>query len=101
MLPKPHNDESMNVFMDRCMGADMMSEDYPEKDQRAAVCNKQWESMRKANSSMERKSFRGVQFKADKPGSFTARIATLNCIDSDGDVTLPGAFEQGKSVLVS
>jgi len=47
------------------------------------------------------KSFTGIELKADKPGSFTARIATLGVIDKDGDVTLPGAFPQGKEILIS
>jgi len=50
---------------------------------------------------MERKSFTGIELKADKPGTFTARIATLNVIDKDGDVTVPGAFPDGKSILIS
>lgn len=48
-----------------------------------------------------RKSFTGIELKTDKKGSFTARIATLNVIDKDGDVTLPGAFPQGKEILIS
>lgn len=50
---------------------------------------------------LERKLFAGIEFKADKPGTFTARIATLKVIDKDGDVTLPGAFPQGKEILIS
>ena len=50
---------------------------------------------------IERKSFAGIELKADKPGAFTARIATLNVIDKDGDVTLPGAFPAGKTILIS
>lgn len=33
-----------------------------------------------------------IEFKADAPGVVVARFATLNVIDSDEDVTLPGAF---------
>jgi len=50
---------------------------------------------------LERKSFTGIDLKADKPGSFTAKIAQLNVIDKDQDVTLPGSFPQGKSILIS
>jgi phage head maturation protease len=50
---------------------------------------------------LERKSFTGIELKEDKPGSFVAKIAQLNVIDKDGDVTLPGAFPQGKSILIS
>jgi hypothetical protein len=53
--------------------------------------------------TMQRKSipFADVQFKADTPGAFRARIATLNVVDKDGDVTLPGAFPDGKSIVIS
>lgn len=49
----------------------------------------------------ERKLFSGIELKEEKPGSFTARIATLNVIDKDGDVTVPGAFPAGKTILIS
>jgi phage head maturation protease len=49
----------------------------------------------------ERKSIT-VDWKAGgTEGEFTARIATLDVIDHDGDVTLPGAFPEGKELLVS
>lgn len=51
--------------------------------------------------NIERKTFRGMELKADKPGQFTARIATLNVVDHDGDVTVPGAFPEGKEILIS
>lgn len=49
---------------------------------------------------MEKKSFQ-LELKKDKEGAFTAKIATLNVIDKDGDVTISGAFPEGKEVLVS
>ena len=51
-------------------------------------------------TDMERKSIR-MELKADSEGSFTARIATLNVVDSDGDLTVPGAFKANTPVLVS
>lgn len=47
------------------------------------------------------KSFTGVELKKDKPGQFTAKFATLDVIDKDGDVILPGAIPTGKAVLIS
>ena len=41
---------------------------------------------------LERKTVAGIILKADEKGSGTAVIATLNVVDKDGDVTLPGAF---------
>jgi hypothetical protein len=51
--------------------------------------------------SMETKTYRGkVQVKADgEQGEFSAVFATLNVIDHDEDVTVPGAFGQQR-VLV-
>ena len=52
---------------------------------------------------MEKKSYRcHIEFKAnsDQTGQFAAEFATLNVIDHDGDVTLPGAFQDGQEVLI-
>jgi hypothetical protein len=49
---------------------------------------------------MEHKAIK-LQFKAEQEGQFTARIATLNVVDSDGDITRPGAFPIGKEILIS
>jgi hypothetical protein len=100
LKPKPMSSESMRDFMARCTADDMMTGDYPDKDKRTAACQMQWDDG-KADGTAERKAFIGIDLKADKPGSFTARIATLNVIDKDGDVTLPGAFPAGKSILIS
>ena len=56
--------------------------------------------IKKHDGQIERKSI-SVELKADEPGSFIARIATLNVRDKDNDITLPGAFPEGKTVLVS
>lgn len=99
-MPKPRKDETQKEFISRCMGDDTMNEDYPENDQRAAVCYTQWRNRNKSEDNMEKKSIQ-IQLKEDKPGSFIARIAKLNVIDHDKDVTMPGAFQQGKTVLIS
>ena len=49
---------------------------------------------------LERKSV-NLKLSEDKEGSFSAVIATLNVIDKDHDVILPGAFTDGKQVLIS
>jgi len=52
---------------------------------------------------VDRKSLGRVEIKDadDDKGTFTALIATFNAKDSDGDVTLPGAFPEGKGIPVS
>lgn len=44
--PEPQTDEGHDAFMDRCMSDDVMQEEYPEEDQRLAVCETQWEKDR-------------------------------------------------------
>jgi len=41
-----------------------------------------------------------LELKADSEGAFSATFATLNVVDHHGDVTVPGAFEPGKEVLI-
>lgn len=53
---------------------------------------------------MDSKSFRAtIELKADptQVGQFVATFATLNVIDKDGDVTVPGAFQEGQPVRIS
>jgi len=52
---------------------------------------------------MAQKVYKGrIKFKksADKTGEFRAEFATLNVIDHDGDVTVPGAFHDGQETLI-
>jgi hypothetical protein len=100
-IPKPTENETEREFINRCMGDDAMNSEYTDEDIRAGVCYTQWREKGKSMDKIERKTFRGMELKADKPGTFTARIATLNVPDHDGDVTVPGAFPQGKEILIS
>lgn len=50
---------------------------------------------------MERKVFSAVELKAGQTGAFRAIVATLNTVDRDGDVTLPGAFRTGQEAIIS
>ena len=98
-LPKPSEDEEQDDFIKRCMSNDIMNNEYPDTDQRLAVCNSLWED-RKMTDKIEHKSI-SVELKDEREGSFVARIATLNVRDKDNDITKPGAFKGNKTVLVS
>ena len=37
-LPTPNEDETDTEFMHRCMGDEVMKRDYPDSQQRIAVC---------------------------------------------------------------
>lgn len=43
-IPKPNKGESHKEFMGRCMANPTMNSEYPEADQRAAVCQSSWEN---------------------------------------------------------
>jgi hypothetical protein len=100
-IPKPADGEREEDFINRCMSDDIMVEEYPETDQRLGVCYQSWGDRNKGdNMDVERKSVQ-IELKEDTPGAFIARIAQFNVMDLDSDVTLPGAFPDGKQVLVS
>jgi hypothetical protein len=50
---------------------------------------------------MDTKALRGVEIKDAAKGEVTAVFATLDVVDHDGDVTRPGAFEDGAAVRIS
>lgn len=51
--------------------------------------------------SMQKKTFRApIEFKAEGTGEFRATFATLNVVDKDGDLTVPGAFPIGQPVVI-
>jgi len=41
-LPTPNNGEEQKAFLARCMANPIMNTEYPESEQRAAVCYSQW-----------------------------------------------------------
>jgi hypothetical protein len=41
-LPKPKKEEKENEFMNRCMGDETMKKEFPDNEQRTAVCYQQW-----------------------------------------------------------
>ena len=40
-LPKPRKDEKQKAFITRCMGNDLMNAEYPDQEQRSAICHSQ------------------------------------------------------------
>lgn len=49
----------------------------------------------------QHKQLSHVEIKSEDRGEFAAVFSTFNVVDSDGDITLPGAFEDGAEALVS
>jgi len=50
---------------------------------------------------MEHKQFKADDMTLDDTGHVNFRFAKMNVIDHDGDIIMPGAFEEGKSILLS
>jgi hypothetical protein len=41
-IPSPSQGEDRKAFVSRCMESEVMNREFPENDQRAAVCYSQW-----------------------------------------------------------
>lgn len=50
---------------------------------------------------MDVKRFSPAEVKATAEGKVTAVFSTFNAVDSDGDVTIPGAMQDGAEVVIS
>jgi hypothetical protein len=88
-VPKPRAGENENDFVGRCMGSDTMQSEFPDQDQRAAVCYQAWRD--KAALPVCTKAA-AVELRTDdvneEERSVKARIST-DRTDSDLDVVLP------------
>jgi hypothetical protein len=47
-LPTPTDNEAQDDFISRCMGNETALEDFPDQEQRAAVCHRQWDEAEKS-----------------------------------------------------
>lgn len=51
-LPTPRDDEKQDAFISRCMGSETAMKDFPEQEQRLAVCFNRFRAAKKEDSSM-------------------------------------------------
>jgi len=91
-MPQPRSDETRDDFIDRCMGDAEAVADFPDADQRYAVCNSLWEDRDK---SMQHKSL-SIPFELkrepDADGYFEGYAAVFENVDRGMDVIQRGAF---------
>jgi len=103
-IPKPKNEEDHDEFMDRCMGDDVMNDEYPDEKQRAAVCEQQWKDKDKKTMKNE-KELRYIPFEdfelredQDKPPRLVGYASVFNKkADIAGwwlEQVAPGAFKK-------
>jgi len=108
-MPKPHDGESRDKFLARCMGNATMRDEFPDRDQRFAVCNTQWRNRDKddamalsdldldADNDWETKRLTfDAEIKADEDedGMFEGMASTFGNMDLVGDVIRRGAFKE-------
>ena len=75
-LPKPNDGETQDEFMSRCMGNETMNSEYPEQDQRSAVCATQWDKKDDApepEAEADGKDIGVIENKADTAGAVEVR----------------------------
>jgi HK97 family phage prohead protease len=74
-LPTPNSDESQDDFVSRCMANDTMTAEYPDEDQRAAVCYSQWENRAAPSPTIRRMAMRASMAIAEDDD----RAVTVTC----------------------
>jgi len=85
-LPQPHPDETSDDFMQRCMANSTMVSEYPDNDQRLAVCIQQ-SKKEVDNMSVIFKSM-PMEVKSNSSNNLVFKIST-NIPDRDEDILEP------------
>lgn len=109
-LPKPSLGESRDKFVSRCMGDDKVTSEFPDRDQRVAVCISQFEGGKMSEEQIdledyiedqETKTEEGtldVQFEykavhdEEEKGVFTGYGSIFGNKDLGNDIVVEGAF---------
>jgi HK97 family phage prohead protease len=91
-MPKPHTDEGRDDFLDRCMGDNESVADFPDADQRYAVCNSIW---RERSKVMKHQSVAlELKREPDNDGVFEGYASVFGVVDQGMDVVARGAFSK-------
>lgn len=88
-MPMPHDGESHDDFHSRCMADETMRGDFPENDQRNAVCQKQWDKG-PMMSSQKKPSWLAVSAKGAMGVDRTANVIRGVILAEEG------AFKDGR-----
>jgi len=105
-MPRPRANEEHDDFINRCI-PDVIEEGSAENGSQArALCERIWEDPTIVDSEAntmadDTKALKPARIKQmDERGHGTAVFATFGVVDSDGDITEPGAFgEQHVKIL--
>lgn len=98
-LPKPRSGEPKKDFISRCMNNDVMQRDYPNNEQRVAVCNTQWRNRNKDEVNQLEHETLDFEFEIkaiddDEPGTFEGYASVFGEKDVVDDIVQRGAFSR-------
>jgi hypothetical protein len=91
-MPTPNSDEGREEFLERCMADEVMREDFPDEDQRYAVCERQWQVEGKMMQHKHMDIGLWVKEVTDD-GIFSGYGSVFGNEDSMSEVIEKGAFE--------
>lgn len=74
-LPKPTPQESRQDFIARCMGNEVMNNEYPDNAQRMAVCSSQWQER---SMKLNDKLLQAIKARGEKQTEFNYGILTAD-----------------------
>jgi len=104
-IPKPNSGEAEEPFMERCMSDDKMGAEYPDKDQRVAVCMTSFRDGKEQDMSDQNEE--AVEYEEGKfdieaeikaiqdeneDGAFEGYASVFGNADLGNDVVVEGAF---------
>ena len=78
-LPAPNQGENRAEFISRCMGSDVMGTEYPDRDQRLAVCSSQWDRTEGKQMSVNEQLLEAIKSRQQKLTQFNRGIVTADC----------------------
>jgi HK97 family phage prohead protease len=96
-MPTPNDNEEREEFLKRCMGDETMTEEYPDEEQRYAVCNDIWRRDEEKDAEPVANYQRAVvnpELKASNAETQeVAHLISTASIDRGGDIVEPGGVD--------
>jgi hypothetical protein len=77
-MPKPTGDEGRGEFVSRCMADGLMAEDFPDADQRLAVCGDIYDRSRERAMTLNDQLLKAVRARGSKRTQFQRGILTAD-----------------------
>lgn len=101
-VPRPQGNENRDNFLKRCMGDEVMAAEYPDRDQRYAVCTRQWEEKVSATLRFILKEIEGVpaEFQVLPIGESKIEGEAPVLLDREGMKTIIAEFERRGNDMV-